>query len=351
MIKQARGIRRVTKDFSARTRAELSIDEDELLFVLDDHRPGRWLCRRTKRPVSHEQTEGFVPSSCLERAERIYDGWLTRATAASGGHELTLPQHAWVHVYRDSDFDGRAVVGAHGKYGYVHVSYIEQAGERYEYRPLNWEQKEIRMLLLQPSSRTSHRRQGVLQCSMQYAQLATMSSPKYETASYVWGDASHRSCILIDGKVMDIPMSAERVLRSFKAGTVIWIDAVCINQQDVDERGHQVALMADVYTKTTKNYICLHSDDSPADIEAAVLALYAVWEDARRATHDFDKFTETVVDGESGYDTYADTGLKVEVDFDALVRLFDCAWFSRIWGKSAVDASRDLVRACHYWPS
>ncbi|KAF2621249.1 hypothetical protein BU25DRAFT_354804, partial [Macroventuria anomochaeta] len=35
-----------------------------------------------------------------------------------------------------------------------------------------------------------------------------------------------------------------------------WIDAVCINQDDLDERSAQVMLMGDVYQRCSKVYVC-----------------------------------------------------------------------------------------------
>jgi len=38
---------------------------------------------------------------------------------------------------------------------------------------------------------------------------------------------------------------------------VLWIDAICINQEDVDEKSHQVAMMGDLYSRCLTVYIWL----------------------------------------------------------------------------------------------
>ncbi|KAK5110881.1 hypothetical protein LTR85_000691 [Meristemomyces frigidus] len=46
--------------------------------------------------------------------------------------------------------------------------------------------------------------------------------------------------------------------------TAVWIDALCINQEDMLEKSHQVAMMADIYQRASLVYACLgpHCDDS-----------------------------------------------------------------------------------------
>lgn len=46
--------------------------------------------------------------------------------------------------------------------------------------------------------------------------------------------------------------AALRHLRQPDDERVLWADAVCINQKDIVERGHQVAIMSPVYTSTTE---------------------------------------------------------------------------------------------------
>jgi len=44
----------------------------------------------------------------------------------------------------------------------------------------------------------------------------------------------------------------------------LWIDAVCINQKDLLERGPQVALMGQIYSRCTANLIHLDNNDTVA---------------------------------------------------------------------------------------
>ena len=69
----------------------------------------------------------------------------------------------------------------------------------------------------------------------------------YSALSYCWGDdrSTHHS-IEIDSHSLGVTShlhSALRQLRKADVPTTLWIDAICINQQDIEERGRQVAIM------------------------------------------------------------------------------------------------------------
>lgn len=83
--------------------------------------------------------------------------------------------------------------------------------------------------------------------------------PRYEALSYTWGDAD----VSEFGQVEDGQSSGEtsatlglrpnlasalRYLRYSDETRVLWIDAICINQEDIEERNEQVKRMTNIYT-------------------------------------------------------------------------------------------------------
>jgi hypothetical protein len=50
---------------------------------------------------------------------------------------------------------------------------------------------------------------------------------------------------------------ALRYLRKENSNRVLWVDAICINQKDKKERGHQVGMMRNVYSKATEVLVWL----------------------------------------------------------------------------------------------
>ena len=75
-------------------------------------------------------------------------------------------------------------------------------------------------------------------------------APSYEAISYTWGEPTRTSQVLIDGKVFlvttNLFLALQRCMRLLKK-RFLWADAICINQEDLEERNQQVALMKDIY--------------------------------------------------------------------------------------------------------
>jgi hypothetical protein len=72
----------------------------------------------------------------------------------------------------------------------------------------------------------------------------------YEAVSYVWGTDSEEMSILIEGRTLAITQSAFDIIRrrrSVMFEQVIWIDQVCINQSDMEEKSSQIVMMKDIY--------------------------------------------------------------------------------------------------------
>ncbi|KAF3052211.1 hypothetical protein E8E11_010002 [Didymella keratinophila] len=74
--------------------------------------------------------------------------------------------------------------------------------------------------------------------------------PVYKALSYVWGDPDVTSAILVNGAIFEATtnlISALLNLRKDHHAEVFWIDAICMNQRNVQERNHQVQMMAKIY--------------------------------------------------------------------------------------------------------
>ncbi|KAK7743526.1 hypothetical protein SLS53_004060 [Cytospora paraplurivora] len=84
--------------------------------------------------------------------------------------------------------------------------------------------------------------------------------PHYDALSYVWGTAQSRTPALVNGKAFTITSNLDVALRYFRdkvVEKVLWVDAVCINQGDNVEKGPQVQLMGQIYSKAAQVLIWL----------------------------------------------------------------------------------------------
>ena len=124
------------------------------------------------------------------------------------------------------------------------------------YQPLNKTRSEIRILHLEGSTDEN----APLRCELEIVSLSADPKPTYEAISYCWGDTTGRDRIILNGQVFEAPLAGAKVLRRFRlqdAPWTVWIDALCINQEDREERNDQVSLMGKVYRSTIRTLVWL----------------------------------------------------------------------------------------------
>lgn len=99
-----------------------------------------------------------------------------------------------------------------------------------------------------------------------------ISGPRPQTATVAGVVEGH---VVINGQTMDVPRSSELALRAVRLSTrsrVVWIDSICINQEDLHEKASQVANMDIVYSKGKCNIVYLGEDiDGIAEQQVANL--------------------------------------------------------------------------------
>lgn len=76
----------------------------------------------------------------------------------------------------------------------------------------------------------------------------------------MWGDPKDTVPIILDGHVFNITTNLESALRHLRwedTARTFWIDAICIDQRDIQERGHQVQCMGDFYRAAEQTTVWL----------------------------------------------------------------------------------------------
>ena len=87
----------------------------------------------------------------------------------------------------------------------------------------------------------------------------------YNALSYVWGASPERVTISCDGHMTFITRNLYNALQQIWEGNpkqVLWADALCINQDDDEEKGYQVSMMGDIYKTATTVLIWLGDDEN-----------------------------------------------------------------------------------------
>jgi hypothetical protein len=155
----------------------------------------------------------------------------------------------------------------------------------------------------------------------------------YEALSYVWGSAD-KSHLVYVGQTKQYILQVNRNLycalqhlRDEFQERTLWIDAICIDQSNIEERGSQVAQMGDIYRRAQQVVVWLGpgNDDSKFALELL---------DDRGSKVEFDggKTREKLANGREGTDT---VNLS-QREMDALLSLFNRSWFDRLWVRQEI---------------
>lgn len=113
------------------------------------------------------------------------------------------------------------------------------------HEPLNTSENSFRLLDIHGVSPY-----GLIQCTVRQYNRDDLDQPYY-ALSYEWGPETHAGWILLNGKAFPVRRNLllflEYTASHPKARKNMWIDAICIDQDDISEKNHQVRQMADIY--------------------------------------------------------------------------------------------------------
>ena len=126
----------------------------------------------------------------------------------------------------------------------AHEAIRTTAADTLIYRPLDSISRQIRLLKLYPGTEVED-----VECHLEHVSLE--DNPEFTALSYVWGDATDIRTILLHNVPFPVTKNLHAALRSIRSRlpelSTLWVDALCINQQDLPERSCQVPLMQFIY--------------------------------------------------------------------------------------------------------
>ena len=211
-----------------------------------------------------------------------------------------------------------------------HQQYLPLDLGPYRYTTIDKEASEIRLMTILPGAFGSE-----VRITIQNHVITESHIPVYEALSYAWGSNERSLKIRIeetDGDrtldVTSILAEALQHLRYENKPRVLWIDAICVDQQNIPERGHQVSRMADIYRSASPVLIWLGPEFASSDV--AMRELSALGSTVRINWG----ITELIpLSGES-YPVWQATPLPLS-KHDSVLRsienLLDRLWFKRLW--------------------
>ena len=141
------------------------------------------------------------------------------------------------------------------------------------YNPLISDMPQIRLVTIRPAEHMFE----TIECDSKPSSLD--DRPRYEALSYVWGPPDDGYEILLNGHPFTVRKNLDHALRKLryaKRPRIMWIDTLCINQEDKDERASQVLLMRKVYRSVTR--VLIWFTDERGNSGAALKVLKSVRE-------------------------------------------------------------------------
>ncbi|TDZ54246.1 Heterokaryon incompatibility protein 6, OR allele [Colletotrichum trifolii] len=155
---------------------------------------------------------------------------------------------------------------------------------------------------------------------------------EYQGESYIrLGGRMPDAPILCDGVSLTVGGELFRALRRLRHGTAplrIWVDALCINQQDVAERNEHVKIMGDVYAGAARTRVWL-GESTRMDFQA-LRTLWSIGDvlDDLFVKRGMLKSGATMQEIQWHFNNTADTD---QLDWGLLSEVLDRAWFKRTW--------------------
>ena len=159
--------------------------------------------------------------------------------------------------------------------------------------------------LLQRSDKHSR-----IECQLITCPLIHSGSPHpFEALSYRWGSDDDQKPVYIDGYEVPVNRNLYAALSRLQdrfIERIIWVDAICIDQKNDDEKGSQIQLMAKIFSKATRVLVWLGKERDNSDTA-------------------FKKIHQLVANDEP-----INSFLNVEAQ-EAISMLLKRRWFQRIW--------------------
>jgi hypothetical protein len=225
--------------------------------------------------------------------------------------------------------------------------------KKYKYSPLSEEAGEIRLLTLLPGAFSEE-----VEVELHiYPLKPDLPVPSYQALSYAWGDVEkrHRVCVkdFSGSKYLSLTRNLAEALPYLRHETkavVFWIDAICVNQEDLDERSSQVKRMAELYSQASNVVVWLGRAGDGSDYVMDLAAYIGPKIDVDHTLAIASIKPECDIEDKDRWwfgarDVLEDFPSK-KVMVLSLEKLFDRSWFKRLWVFQEITLARKAAIVC-----
>lgn len=182
-----------------------------------------------------------------------------------------------------------------------------------------------------------------------------VEKPVFIALSYVWGSPADPLEVFVESgpegaNTISITRNLDSALRHIRYKNrplVIWIDAICIDQGNMEERSHQVAFMDSIYTVAKGTLVWLGPEENDSDHALAMLSYLG-----ERVIHNSGGSIERHPDApprepdEPIWESLAEQNPYEEDDMRALISFFERPWFTRLWVRQEIALATHAQVVC-----
>ncbi|KAH8649247.1 heterokaryon incompatibility protein-domain-containing protein [Xylariales sp. PMI_506] len=269
-------------------------------------------------------------------SDSIYMSWLS---FLNGGDTIQVIPRAmyagWVNHIQEAAIE---LIGRRRKLPLALLP-MKQLDQEKLYRPLDSSSMEIRLLHLHPGSSDDD-----ITCTLSKTAFSKDKYELFEALSYCWGSQSDRRTINLQlledfGGTNGVAVECLITLRQESGKPrVLWVDAVCINQHDFQERSQQVALMRLIFSKAIRVRVWLGEG-----IEIAAVVFHHIQRFRDAFANDRQRFLSNL--HPSDPHTLA---IKENDDSGSWFHLhsghiFATPWFGRVWVVQEVYTAQEVI--------
>jgi WD repeat-containing protein 55 len=169
--------------------------------------------------------------------------------------------------------------------------------------------------------------------------LATGNPIWYTALSYVWGNSAFVKPVTCNGNPFKATLNLDlalRYLRRTDVSVMLWVDQICINQGDLNEKTQQVLLMGKIYGRAWNTLVWLGEEaDNSSDAIDTILTINASLlsntDETAPALEEFDRMNLPAPGSQQWLD---------------LSKLLSRPWFQRVWIIQETVLSADVQLQC-----
>jgi hypothetical protein len=191
----------------------------------------------------------------------------------------------------------------------------------------------------------------VTECSLAHLDF------KYFALSYVWGEDSDPASVH-DGEYpsreLAITRNLETALRHLRhickpleQNLILWVDSICINQEDLVEKSRQIPLMCDIYQNADSVFVWLGKENQYANYQGMFEYLCVLFNEVKPNLDDYEKLREEQEDKAPRLEEFypkLDPTSSQAIAFGDFFR--NTPWFHRAWTMQESVVAQNKMFLC-----